>query len=209
MASLKPELAQLNNLADALLADLAATRTLELRYQRLIAETALLRLFYTFDNIIESVALKLICSNTYCDGSAPVRLQPIARSLAIAANSVAVARPRVRHIKWTTLQDINANLATFFSPHEHLLFQRGVIDPVFEDMRHVRNHIAHGSRSTQAKFATVVAKIYPGNPRGISPGKLLLSQKRAFVGAPGGAKQRVIEQYLLWSKVAMKTLVKG
>jgi hypothetical protein len=210
MTSLRPEVKRLNKLADDLLADVAATTTLDLRFQRLIAETAMLRLFYVLDNASEAIALKLLTNSTYCDTSVPVRLRPAFRSIARAAVAVHSARqPRVRYLKWTTLSDFNLNLATFFPATEHLVTVRAVIDPVMEDMRHIRNHIAHGTKSTGRKFGQVVRKIYPAHPKGVSPGKLLLSKKKAFIGAPGHGRQRIIEQYLLWSKVAMKTLTKS
>lgn len=210
MASLRPEVKRLNKLVDDLLADVAATATLDLRFQRLIAETAMLRLFYALENACETVALKLLTNSAYCDASVPTRLRSVFRSMASASSAVRSARrPAVRYLKWTTLNDFQLNLATFLPNVEHLLTERAVLDPVMEDMRHIRNHIAHATKSTGTKFGQVVQKIYPAQPKGISAGKLLLSQKRAFVGAPGHGRQRVIEQYLLWSKVALKTLTKS
>ncbi len=211
MASLRLELKRFEKLVDSLLVDLKDAKVLEAKYQRLIAESALLRLFYTFDTVVEVVALKLLTNTLYCDGTSPTRVFPPFRSVKIASNRIDRLRPKGsgRFTKWTMLKNVQQNLAAFVPITEHFLVQRRVMDPVFEDMRHLRNHIAHGSNSTQREFSVVVAKIYPTKPKGISPGKLLVSPRRAFVGATSSNRPRVIEQYLLWSKVAIKLLVKG
>jgi hypothetical protein len=76
-------------------------------------------------------------------------------------------------------------------------------------MRKVRNHIAHKTKSTRTDFAAVVSRVYISQPRGISPGKLLLSPRLAFVGASGHGREPVVVQYLRWSKAAIKNLTKS
>lgn len=209
MSKLQSEVNKLVELIDQLRLVLSDISALEPRFQRLIAETAMLRLFYGLDNFSEAVALKLLTNTDYGDGSIPNRINPPFRSKALAAESVLRSRgARIRYLKWTTLQDYQMNLAGFLPANEHLLTERQVIDRVMEDMRHIRNHIAHGTKSTRVKFTAVVRSIYLGNTRGISPGKLLLSRKLGFVGAPGHGRTSIIEQYLLWSKVAAKALTK-
>jgi hypothetical protein len=207
--SLQPELGRLTKLADLLLQDVVAAGDIDLRFQRLIAETAMLRLFYALDNFTNDVALKLLTNTNYIDNTIPARSRPAFRSSALAEAAIRAARPRLRYLKWTQLSDVTANLATFLPAGEHFLVERAVADPVMEHMRHVRNHIAHGTAGTAAKFRLVVNAVYGGHPRGISPGKLLLSHRTAFLGAPTRDRPRVIEQYLQWAKVAAKTFVRG
>ena len=148
---------------------------------------------------------------SYCDSppTRPTLLCAPFCSISLAEAAVISARKRhVKYVKWTTLKDIQGNLSTFMPLTEHFLNERKVLDPVFEDMRRVRNHIAHGTKSTKAGFAAVVNGVYP-SPKGISPGKFLLSKRLAFVGASGHGRQRVIEQYLRWAKVAVKVLAKA
>jgi hypothetical protein len=209
MGALRPEVDKLHRLVDQLLADVAAITPLDLRFQRLIAETSMLRLFYALDNFFETVALKLITNTDYCDGSSPGRIVPPFRSLAAAEAAVTGRNARGRYLKWTQLSDLQQNMRGFLGPSEHFLVERQTVDPVVEDMRHIRNHIAHGSRSTARHFAPIVSRIYLNNPRGISAGKLLLSRRLAFVGAPGHGRQPIVEQYLLWSKAAPRLLTKG
>jgi hypothetical protein len=209
VASLQPDYASFLILVNGLRSDVSAASTLDLRFQRLIAETAMLRLFYGLDNLIVTCALKLLTNSNYCDASPPARNLPAFRSKALAEAAILAARPRgLPYLKWTQLTDFNRNLVPFLPLTEHYLQERAVMNSVLEDMRHVRNHIAHGNNGTRAKFTTVVHRIYLGRPRGISPGKLLLSPKQAFLGAPTGG-QPVIEQYLLWARLAAKSLTKG
>lgn len=212
MASLDREVKALNRLADELLATVSAIENLEMKFQRLIAETAILRLFYSLENAVESISHKLLINTPYCDlpPTYPVLLVPPFRSMSLAEAAVINARgKRVRYVKWTMLHDVRENLSSFLQPTDHFLTERMVLDPVFEDMRRVRNHIAHGTKSTKAGFVAVVNSVYPLGYRGISPGKFLLSKRLAFIGAPGHGRQSVIEQYLRWAKVAIKALVKA
>ena len=212
MASLEREVRTLHRLADELLATVLVTDDLDIKFQRLIAETALLRLFYSLESAIVNISHKLLLNTAYCDvpASRPSLLRPPFRSASSAEAAVIAARGRrVRYVKWSTLNDIQGNLSNFLQPTEYFLVERQNLDPVFEDLRRVRNHIAHGTRSTQAGFSAVVNGVYPLSPKGISPGKFLLSKRLAFTGASGHGRQRVIEQYLRWAKVAVKTLVKA
>lgn len=204
----------LHRLADELLVVVQDTTNLEFKFQKLIAETAMLRLFYGIENAMANISCKLLMNSPYCD-TPPSRPQflpgivPYRSYSAAEAAIVSLRRPRVRYLKWTQLADIQGNLQPFLVAGEYFVVERGVLDPVFEDMRRVRNHIAHSTKSTAAGFAAVVARIYPLQPRGITPGKLLLSQRTGFVGAPTGGRPRIIEQYLRWTKLATTHLVKG
>lgn len=209
MASLRREVNLLNAVVDELLVVVADIKKLEMKYQRLIAETAMLRLFYAIDGMMEHVSLKLLTDCGYCDGTAPARILRPFRSIAAASAYIAGRKPPGQFVKWATLKNVRQNLNGLLLNTEHFLKERGVIDPVLEDMRHVRNHIAHRNRGTGRKFSGVVWKIYPTRPRGISPGKLLLSQRTAYLGAPLRGHPSIIEQYLRWTKVAAKTLTKA
>lgn len=213
MASLERDERALHRLIDGLLLTLVDTGDLELKFQKLIAETAMLRLFYGLENAVANVSHKLLMNTAYCDTppTRPVFLPGVApfRRLADAETAVIRSRgPRARYTKWTQLSDVQANLAAFLDPTDHFLAERANLDFVFEDMRKVRNHIAHNTRSTATAFASVVARIYPLQPRGITPGKLLLSQRQAFAGAPTAGQPAIIVQYLRWTKVAITKLAK-
>lgn len=211
MASLGREVNRLHALADELLVVVQDSETLELKYQKLICETALLRLFYSLEGTLMTMAFKLLCNSSYADGTKAALMVAPFRGMATAEGAVlAAARGRgVRFLKWTQFADFQRNLAPFMPVTEHLVAQRQLHDNVFEDMRKVRNHIAHGTRSTASQFGSVVAAVYTSHPRGVSPAKLLLSTRTAFTGAPTTGRPRIIEQYIRWAKLAVKVIGKA
>ncbi|WP_147375793.1 hypothetical protein [Noviherbaspirillum cavernae] len=178
---------------------------LELEYQKLISENIMLRLFYELDKCAENIALKLTRGVLYLDGSAPRLLIPGFRSVDAARQHMLQVTKKY-YLEWTTLSKIQKNLNGILDPGDHFLSIRSLHDATYDDMRHVRNHIAHGSTSTQLKFSALSTKIFSAS-RGINPGRFLLSCKAAIPGNP--PKDRIIVQYIRWSKVFIKTLTKS
>lgn len=183
---------------------------LEVEYQKLIAETLLLRLFYELDQCVEGVILKLVRGAKYLDGSSPVLLRPAFRSQDAARQHIISANRarghRAYYLEWTTLAKVTLNLNGIVSASDHFLVTRNIFDGIYEEMRHVRNHVAHNTTSTRAKFSTVAQEIYT-TTAGISPAKFLLSKRPAVVGYVGN--EMVIAQYIRWSKTFVKTLTKS
>jgi len=209
MASVETDVRWLTKQVDQLSNILVDIENLDYLHRKLIAETILLRFFYALDICVESVALKLASGVLYADGTAPLLIYPAARSAGQARSFILGARRGPVYLKWTTLRDINSNLARILDPRDHFMVHRTTHDAVYESMRHVRNHIAHGTRSTANKFAVVVSSVYGGPKRGISPAKLLLSKRAAVLGISPPVKICVLEQYLSWGKTFFKTLCKA
>lgn len=183
---------------------------IEVEYQKLIAETLLLRLFYELDQCVEGVILKLIRGAKYLDGSAPLLLRTAFRSQDAARQHIIGANRarghRAYYLEWTTLAKVNQNLNGIVDPSDHFLVTRNIHDGTYEEMRHVRNHVAHNTPSTRARFSTVAQGLFTSTA-GISPARLLLSKRRAICGYSGN--EMVIAQYIKWSKTFVKTLTKS
>ena len=109
-------------------------------------------------------------------------------------------RPKA-FLKWARIGDIEDNL-------QHTIHGS---DPIFtvvanhrskmDEMRHVRNHIAHRSGSTQARFRTIIVQYYGGLKRGMTPSRLLLTQAL-------GSRQ-LIDEYVKRSRIFVRELVRA
>lgn len=210
MTSLRPDYNRFGQVCTSLLDVNHRARGLDIEFQKLISENLMLRLFYELDRVIEPIALKLITGTPYLDGSTPTLLVPRFVSQDAAKRHILAAlstrRRTVYYMEWTMLAKVQANLNGILAPADHFLTTRSLHDATYEEMRFVRNHIAHNSASTRAKFAGVSGRIY-GTTRGITPAKLLLSQRAAVPGYIG--REAAVVQYVKWSRTFLKTLTKS
>ena len=209
MPSVATDVGRLTGDVDALLALLKDVETLDYRYQKIVAETIVLRLFYGLDAAVEGIALKLARGVPYVDGSKPILLCAPFKSIAAAETAILGSKKSgAVYLKWTTLVDIQKNLKLILDPTDHFIIHRVSHDSTYEAMRHIRNHIAHSTKSTARRYHAVISQLYGGPRKGISPGKLLLSQRAAIPGVGVPTNRQVVEQYLSWSKTFIKTLAK-
>lgn len=181
------------------------SQSLPIEYQKLIAENLMLRLFYEMDQCIEGIVLKLIRGTSYLDGNPPILLRPAFASQE-AARKYIVRTKKLNYLEWTTLNKVTKNLSGILASTDHFLVIRNLFDGTYEEMRHVRNHVAHNTTSTKAKFTPVAQKVY-ASTAGISSAKFLLSKRPAVTGYIGN--EMVIAQYIKWSKAFIKTLSKS
>lgn len=209
MTSLRPDYDRFAKVCISLLDVNHRAGGLDIEFQKLIAENLMLRLFYELDRVIEPIALKLLTGAEYLDGSAPTLLVRRFVSQDAAKRHMLAVLSRRRHayyLEWTMLAKVQGNLNGILAPADHFLTTRGLHDATYEEMRFIRNHIAHNSASTRTKFATVARRIY-GTTRGITPAKLLLSQRAAVPGYIG--REAAVVQYVKWSRTFLKTLTKS
>lgn len=181
------------------------SRNLDISYQKLIAETLMLRLFYELDGCVEGIILKLIRGASYLDGTKPALLISPFKS-ADAARQHIIKAHKAYYLEWTTLTKTNKYLTGILDPSDHFLSTRTSYDSTYEDMRNVRNHVAHNTQSTKNKFSPIVKRLYAGTS-GISAAKFLLSPRAAITGYTG--TDIVLAQYIRWAHVFVKTITKS
>lgn len=104
------------------------------------------------------------------------------------------------------LSDIKANLNGILDVNDHFIATRGLFDTTYEEMRHIRNHLAHNTESTRRPFAALVNRVY-STTHGISPAKYLLSRKAVVPNYSGN--DLAVAQYIRWSGLFLKTLTKS
>jgi hypothetical protein len=179
--------------------------SLEIEYQKLISETLMLRLFYELEKCVEDVILKLIRGVQYLDGCVPILLIAPFPSQEAARQHI-VKTNRGYYLEWTNVQKVTRNLKGIMDAADHFLVTRHLFDGTYEDMRHVRNHVAHNTASIKVKFGHIVRRIYP-TTTGISAAKFLLSRRPALIGYAGS--EMVVAQYIRWAKAFIKELTKS
>lgn len=179
-----------------LIAD-AASLTAE--HQRLLGELVVIRLFSLTAWLLEATAARLLSGVPYLDGTKPTLLYPSRNVAASLANMKKHGRKKpLPYLKWNSPTDIVNNVKFLLDPNDHFLTALGVHAAFIEEMRHVRNHIAHNTSSTGTHFRAIVKAYYGAYVNSVTPGVLLVSTRH---------NPRIINQYLTKSTVAVSDLL--
>lgn len=147
--------------------------------QRLLAELVIMRLFDEFQEFLRGTALRLACGAPYVDGLSPTLLIAPCTSTTAAETTMLTLN---RQTPWRYLQFSNSAYVRKSTKHvlgagDPFLQVLGNNSAIFEEMRRVRNRIAHNSFNTRTNFSLVVQGYYGAKLNGISPGLLLLSPR--------------------------------
>jgi hypothetical protein len=176
------------------------TAPLEPKYQKLVAEVLFLRAFGLVEKAIESITIKILCGAEYIDTSQPLVM--------ISANSPSEARYNMMkvgrahplfYLKWTQVAEIKKNIVNLIDPADALIGTLDSYNSAMEEMRHVRNHIAHGTSSTRAKYKPVVRAHYGVYLNSITPGTLLLSPRWT---------PPLIDRYIATARILIRDIVR-
>ena len=171
------------------------------RYQKLVAEVLFLRVFGLVERTIESITLKILCGARYMDASWPLVLIGANSALEARYNMTTVGRRRpLFYLKWTQVAEIKKNVVHLIDPAEVFIGTLDLYNSYIEEMRHVRNHIAHRTSSTRAKFKPIVRAYYGAYLNSITPGALLLSPRWA---------PTLFDRYVGTARILMRDLVRA
>ena len=188
---------QIDRLSDLL----TSLNGLSSKHQKLAAEIIMLRLFSVCVYTFESVIVKLLCGATYCDGSsATLAIQSASASVAITNMKTHGRTKSLQHLRWTQAKDIRENTKHILRPTEHVINVINTHATLINEMRHVRNHIAHTTSDTRKKFNNVVFQRYGAKLNSLTPGTLLLTPRWT---------PNILNQYFSQAKILMRTAVKG
>ena len=177
------------------------TAVLEPKYSKIVAEITSLRLFDIITESFASTAKKIVSGATYVDGTHPLILCR-ARSTAAAFDSMCTkGRPKPkRMLNWAKVADIKDNTKYVIDPSDHFIKTIDQHSLFINEMRVVRNRIAHNNDTSRKHYRKVVLRYYGAELNSVSPGVLLLSPRQT---------PSIVEQYLHKSKALMKALVKA
>ena len=200
-----PKLEVTSRKADAMLDVLEGYRSdslsIDVKYQYFIAEVIMLRLFSILEQTIAEVAYKLVAGGKYLNGNDPI--------LAASANSVSGARTLllshgrsrpVQNLKWTKSRFIRQSVQHVIDVSDAYVVNAQVHGYTIDEMRKVRNHLAHRNASTRREYNMVIRNIYGANIR-LQTGPFLVSTKRTAMAN--------IDRYIRESRIIVDDLVKG
>lgn len=175
---------------------------LESKYQYFISEVVMLRLFAVLETTLGEVALKLACGALYKNGIAPLT-HITCTSIRDAENKMATfgrGRNAIRFLKWNQESDVEKMIrfvlvltdAYFVNIQNHAV--------LIDEMRNIRNHIAHRNRGTARNYYQVLRNIYTSNIK-ITMGAFLNSTARNAI--PN------IQRYLTSTPIILHDITKG
>ncbi len=177
--------------------------SLDPRYQKMAAELVMIRLFSLLEEHFQSITLKVLCGAMYLDNTIPT-IAVRCRSMRMASTNIANygrATPlQAYKIKWNQAVEIRNNVRYLLPTTENLITVFDRHATLIDDMRRVRNHIAHNTPDTARKYKPVVQRHYGAFASSITPSVLLLSNRRHPI---------LVKQYLIASRIIIKDLVKG
>lgn len=143
--------------------------------RKMMAELVMMRLFDDLQELVEGVAIRLACGATYMDGSTPVLLVPHFRDTGQALTAFdTLSRARPKHAKWSKAGFINDAVKYVLDPVEHFRITCSAVGSDLNEMRVVRNKIAH---RRVPEYRNVVRRYYGAYRNNVSPGILLLSPR--------------------------------
>lgn len=170
------------------------------RYQKLIAEVLFLRAFGLLERTLESITVKMLCGARYVDGSVPLVMISAYSALEAHYNMTSVGRRRrLPYLKWTQVSEIKKNVVHLVDPTDPFITTLDAYNPSLEEMRSIRNHIAHRTSSTLAKFKPVVRHYYGAYVSAITPGTLLLSPRWV---------PSLIDEYITTTRILIRELTR-
>src|SRR5260370_397238 len=174
---------------------------LQPRYQKLVAEVLFLRVFALLERTFESITVKILCGAQYVDASTPFVMIAAGSASEAQYNMTTVGRTkRLLYLKWTQASEIKKNILHLIDPTDVFITTLNLNDSAVNEMRHVRNHIAHRTPSTRARFKPIVRAYYGAYLNSITPGTLLLSQRWA---------PPIIDRYLTTARILIRDLVRS
>ncbi len=130
-------------------------------FQHLISELLLLRLVAILEAAIDDLACKLLAGAAYINGTQPVRLKS-AKSIAKAKQLILASRKNgnSRYLTWTKASIIRDNVSSVISSQDPFVIYAQAHAIMLDEMRKVRNYVAHNSLQARGDFQGVVRSVY-------------------------------------------------
>ncbi|BAU55585.1 hypothetical protein [Mucilaginibacter gotjawali] len=167
----------------------------------MISEIIMLRLFSIVEISIEEVALKLACGAKYKNGTPPIVLLRCRSMQDAHVNMLTHNRRRAsRYLKWTKASYIRDSIQFVLNITDCFYSNIQIHGNIINEMRIVRNHVAHRSTSTKNEYLNLLRSRYGGNPN-LTLGAFLISKTRNPISN--------IEYYIRAAKIVLNDITKG
>ncbi|HIK74719.1 MAG TPA: hypothetical protein EYG00_08470 [Alcanivorax sp.] len=149
------------------------------RFQHFVAEMIMLRLFSIYESGISEIAYKLVSGACYLNGRYP--------NLSIKSGAVSASRgillthdrPRaVQNLKWTKASFVKDSVKRVIPESEKFVFNTQANGPIIDEMRRIRNVLAHQTSSAKRDYRQILRQAYGANVQ-VPPGAFLTSTRRS------------------------------
>ena len=176
------------------------SQSLAPKHQYLIAELIMLRLFSIIESAIENVACKLVAGAPYLNGTHPARLFTANSMNGAMSAMLTHGRPKARnYLRWTSVEDIRDSTSLVLHSTDPFITNTRAHSNILNEMRKVRNFLAHRSPKARQDFREVVRVVYGANSR---------VKISAFLTSPRHPIAKV-DEYLATAKIMISDLAKG
>ena len=161
----------------------------------------MLRLFAMFEDCVAEIAYKIVAGATYSNGVQPVlqvKAKSIGGSRALFLNH---NRPKpIQNLKWTKARFIKESIQYVIPLTEKYFTNVQIHAALIDEMRKVRNVLAHNTSSARAEFRDVVRISYGANIS-ITVGAFLCSTRRA--------QKCNLDKYISSMRIILNDIAKG
>lgn len=157
---------------------LAKSRCLSAEMQGFVAEMLLLRLFSILETCIRDVAIKVACGTPYRNGinSTPtIRCKSVNDAIEKFKNEG--REKSIQNLRFANVSQTNESIKYVINEREPFRVTLSKYGSIYEEMRCVRNHIAHRTQSTSINYKKIVKQRYGANYI-IKTSSFLISSKR-------------------------------
>lgn len=156
----------------------AESKDLSARHQCFIAELMMLRLFAVMERAVSEIAYKLVAGSAYLNGRVPNRLVAV-RSIGRAREEMQTRlRPRPpAQLRWSKASYVCDSTVNVLDQNDPFLEGVRAHGAMLDEMRKVRNVLAHRNATSRRGYRQVVRQTYGANVP-IQPGPFLVSDKR-------------------------------
>ena len=103
-------------------------------------------------------------------------------------------------LRWSKVADVTENAKYVIAPKDHVLVSLRRNGYIVDEMRRVRNRIAHSGQRARRDYAVVLKRHYGAQVRGVVPGTLLLSSNW---------NPTLLVRYLSSTRTLARELVRG
>ncbi len=167
-----------------------------------VAEIMMLRIFSIIEFSVRETAVRLACRVPYRDGVTPTCIIHSCSSLSDAIDKFKThgRRKAKSFLQFTNVSQTNDSIKHIIDNAEPFRQKLNAYGIIFEEMRKVRNHIAHRTSSTGRDFKDVIRQRYGGYVR-LKPSAFLISTKRQ--------SKAIINEYLTTANIMINELTKS
>ena len=158
---------------------LAKSKSLSAEMQGFVAEMLMLRLFSILETCVRNVSIKVACGAPYKNGissNPTIRCKSVNDAIEKFKNEGRGGKS-IQNLHFTNVKQTNASIKHVINDREPFRVKLSRFGPMYEEMRCIRNHIAHRNQSTYSDYKDIVKRRYGANLK-INTSSFLISNKR-------------------------------